>query len=103
MLSLRSSHGIDVDVLFRAVPFTPVMELYLINNSEALFSYCMAVRRAEEIEAQPQEFIDVMTELSLQRRFASDETDSADRTFVEQSHLWFNAIWETVATDVVLQ
>lgn len=100
LLSLRPSHGIDVEVMFRAVPFTPVMELYLINGSEALFSYCMAVRRAEETGDQRLEFFDVMTELSLQRRFVSDETESADTTFVEQSHLWFNAIWETVSTDI---
>ncbi|WP_328439471.1 GntR family transcriptional regulator [Streptomyces sp. NBC_00457] len=100
LLSLRSTHDIDVDVAFRAVPFTPMAELYLINGSEALFSYCMATRREEVIDDQPQDFFDAMTELSLQRRFTSDATESTDTTFVEQSHLWFNSIWETVSTDV---
>ncbi|MFJ4785635.1 GntR family transcriptional regulator [Streptomyces sp. NPDC088794] len=99
--SLRSTHGIDVDVRFRAVPFTPVVELYLINGSEALFSYCVATRRGEDIDGQPREFFDVMTELSLQRRFTSDTAGSADAAFVEQSHLWFNALWETVSTEAV--
>ncbi|MGW3283977.1 GntR family transcriptional regulator [Streptomyces sp. NPDC001002] len=100
LLSLRSSHGIAVDVTFRAVPFTPMMELYLINGSEALFSYCMASRRENVIDDQSLQVFDLMTELSLQRRFASDGDGSADTIFVEQSHLWFNSIWETVSVNV---
>jgi hypothetical protein len=25
-----------------------------------------------------------------------------DTTFVEQSHLWFNALWETISSELVL-
>ncbi|WP_262061287.1 GntR family transcriptional regulator [Streptomyces sp. STR69] len=99
--SLRASHGIDVDVTFRALPFTPVVELYLINGSEALFSYCIAVKREEMIDGRPWEYFDAMTELSLQRRFSSATTDSADAAFVEQSYLWFNSLWETVSTEAM--
>ena len=34
--ALRSTHGIDVKVTFRALPFTPPVKLYLLNGEEAL-------------------------------------------------------------------
>ncbi|MGW2722653.1 hypothetical protein [Streptomyces sp. NPDC001492] len=40
LLLLRDTHGIDVRIHFRALPFTPRAKLYLVNHAEALFSYC---------------------------------------------------------------
>lgn len=47
--ALRSSHGIDVNVTFRALPFTPPVKLYLLNGVEALIAYYMITRREEEV------------------------------------------------------
>ncbi len=100
LLSLRRSHGIDVQVSFRAVPFTPMAELYLINGTEALFAYCMVSRREETIDDTLHDVFDASTDVSLQRRFNSGEALDNDTVFVEQSHLWFNSIWETVSADL---
>ncbi len=39
LLGLRATHGIDVRVTFRALPFTPPVKLYVLNGAEALFAY----------------------------------------------------------------
>jgi hypothetical protein len=98
--SLRVSHGIDVELTFRAVPFTPMAELYLINDTEALFSYCIVSYREEEFGGTLHEFSDAFTELTLQRRFSSEGKEETDGIFVQQSNLWFTSIWETVSSEL---
>ncbi|WP_309097657.1 winged helix-turn-helix domain-containing protein, partial [Streptomyces sp.] len=48
LLTLRATHGMDVRVRFRALPFTPPVKLYLLNGQEALIGYYMLTRREEE-------------------------------------------------------
>lgn len=102
--SLRhsSSPGIDVTVTFRALPFTPQMQLYLLNGEEALFSYYKVTRREEEIDG----------DTTLEMYAASDpqalgfcferRAGDRDRAFVEDSQGWFDALWGTIATDLIL-
>ncbi|WP_326725588.1 GntR family transcriptional regulator [Streptomyces sp. NBC_00243] len=97
--SLRSTHGIDVEVTYRALPITPMAKMYLINGTEALFSYYTIVRREAEINQRPMEVYDASA-MGLVRLFGAGE-NGPDTAFVEQSQLWFNSMWETVSTEMV--
>ncbi|WP_078961059.1 winged helix-turn-helix domain-containing protein [Streptomyces sp. NRRL WC-3618] len=101
LLALRSTHGIDVRVSFRALPFTPPVKLYLLNESEALFAYYTLKRREAEIDHEQVEMYDAEGVRSMLFAFERG-AGLGDTTFVEQSHLWFNALWETISSDLLL-
>ncbi len=99
--SLRSSHGIDVRVTFRALPFTPPIKLYLLNGNEALLSYYLVTRREEEIESGTLDMYDTLGTESLLFSFEK-RAGQRDTAFVEESQKWFDALWETITTDLTL-
>ncbi|MET9731420.1 GntR family transcriptional regulator [Streptomyces sp. NPDC006458] len=99
--SLRSTHGIDVRVAFRALPFTPPTKLYLLNGTEALFAYYMVARREETSDGETLDMYDVLGTESLLFSFEK-RGGQLEEAFVEQSQLWFNALWETITTDLTL-
>jgi len=101
LLALRTTHGIDVHITFRALPFTPPVKLYLLNEAEALFAYYTLKRRGEEIDHEYLETYDAEGTQSMLFAFEQGEGLRAT-TFVEQSHLWFNALWETISSELVL-
>ncbi|WP_369035772.1 MULTISPECIES: winged helix-turn-helix domain-containing protein [Streptomyces] len=101
LLALRATHGIDVRVSFRALPFTPPVKLYLLNESEALFAYYTLKRRAAEIDHEQVEMYDAEGVRSMLFAFEQG-AGLRDTTFVEQSHLWFNALWETISSELTL-
>ncbi|MFE9444909.1 winged helix-turn-helix domain-containing protein [Streptomyces sp. NPDC006602] len=99
--SLRSSHGIDVSVTFRALPFTPPVKLYLLNGTEALMAYYMVTRREELSDTGTLDMYDVLGTESLLFSFDS-AAGQRDAAFVEESQKWFDALWETITTDLTL-
>ncbi|MFJ9543051.1 winged helix-turn-helix domain-containing protein [Streptomyces sp. NPDC101225] len=99
--SLRFSHGIDVNVTFRALPFTPPVKLYLLNGAEALVAYYMITRREEPTDAGTMDMYDVLGTESLLFSFEK-RASQRDEAFVEESEKWFNALWETITTDLTL-
>ncbi|WP_369170344.1 winged helix-turn-helix domain-containing protein [Streptomyces sp. R28] len=101
LLALRATHGIDVQVSFRALPFTPPVKLYLLNGTEALFAYYTLARREVEIDHQYLEMYDAPGIQSLLFAFEQG-AGLRDMTFVEQSHVWFSALWETISSELVL-
>ncbi|GGT39069.1 GntR family transcriptional regulator [Streptomyces chromofuscus] len=101
LLALRSTHGIDVRVSFRALPFTPPVKLYLLNGSEALFAYYTLKRREEQIDQEQLQLYDAEGTRSILFAFEQG-AGLRDAAFVEQSHLWFNALWETISSELVL-
>ncbi|MDQ0991664.1 winged helix-turn-helix domain-containing protein [Streptomyces sp. V3I7] len=101
LLALRATHGMDVHVTFRALPFTPPVKLYLLNGAEALFAYYTLTRREREVEHEHLELYDSDGTRSMLFAF-EQRAGLRDTTFVEQSHLWFNALWETISSDLQL-
>ncbi|MYS90390.1 GntR family transcriptional regulator [Streptomyces sp. SID5464] len=101
LLALRSTHGIDVHVTFRALPFTPPVKLYLLNGEEALIGYYMLTRRAEEWGSQTLDMYDVLGSQSLLFSFVK-RAGLRDAAFVQESQKWFDALWETITTDLTL-
>ncbi|MFF1624047.1 GntR family transcriptional regulator [Streptomyces sp. NPDC058272] len=99
--SLRSSHGIDVRVTFRALPFTPPVKLYLLNETEALIAYYMITKREETMDSGVLEMYDALGSASLLFSFEK-RAGQRDAAFVEESQKWFDALWETITTDLTL-
>ncbi|WP_454330877.1 GntR family transcriptional regulator [Streptomyces glaucescens] len=99
--ALRASHGVDVRVSFRALPFTPPVKLYLVNGSEALFAYYTLRRREEEIDHEQLQLYDAEGTRSMLFSFERG-AGLRDAAFVEQSRLWFDALWETISSDLQL-
>ncbi|MEU6736248.1 winged helix-turn-helix domain-containing protein [Streptomyces physcomitrii] len=99
--ALRTSHGVDVSVTFRALPFTPPVKLYLLNGSEALFAFYRVTRRQEEVDSTTLEMWDTLGAESLlfSHLKASGGRDAA---FVGESQNWFDALWETISTELTL-
>ncbi|MCG0064238.1 GntR family transcriptional regulator [Streptomyces sp. FBKL.4005] len=101
LLALCTTHGIDVRVSFRALPFTPPVKLYLLNGAEALFAYYTLGRREREIGQEHVEMYDADGTRSMLFAF-EERAGQRDAAFVEQSRLWFDALWETISSDLVL-
>ncbi|WP_095046473.1 winged helix-turn-helix domain-containing protein [Streptomyces sp. WM6386] len=99
--AVRSTHGIDVQVTFRALPFTPPVKMYLLNSDEVLLGYYMLERREEEYESQTLEMYDVLGSRSVLFSFVK-AASQRDAAFVEESQKWFDALWETITTDLTL-
>ncbi|MFF4589227.1 winged helix-turn-helix domain-containing protein [Streptomyces sp. NPDC001388] len=101
LLTLRSTHGIEVDVTFRALPFTPPVKLYLLNGAEALFAYYTVRRREQTIDQEHLEMYDAEGTRSVLFAFEQG-AGPRDSAFVEQSQRWFDALWETISSELVL-
>ncbi|MFC4327399.1 winged helix-turn-helix domain-containing protein [Streptomyces andamanensis] len=101
LLSLRATHGIDVRVTFRALPFTPPVKLYLLGGEEALFAYYTVGRREEEIDHAPRPLYDAQGTRSVLFSFTAG-AGPRDTAFVEQSRLWFDALWGTISSEAAL-
>ncbi|MFK4098108.1 winged helix-turn-helix domain-containing protein [Streptomyces anthocyanicus] len=99
--AVRSTHRVDVRIAFRALPFTPPMKLYLLNGEEALLGYYMLTRREEEYESRTLHMYDALGSQSLLFSFLN-RTGHRDAVFVEESQKWFDALWETITTDMTL-
>ncbi|OIJ64826.1 GntR family transcriptional regulator [Streptomyces mangrovisoli] len=99
--ALRSSHGIDVRVTFRALPFTPPVKLYLLNGTEALMAYYMIARREETTDAGTLDMYDTLGTESLLFSFER-RSGQRDTSFIDESQKWFDALWETITTDLTL-
>ncbi|RZU14919.1 GntR family transcriptional regulator [Streptomyces sp. BK239] len=101
LLTLRETHGIDVDVSFRALPFTPPVKLYLLNGTEALLAYYTVQRREQEIDHEQLQMYDAEGTRSV--LFAFEEgAGPRDSAFVKQSLRWFDALWETISSGLTL-
>ncbi|MFI9246900.1 winged helix-turn-helix domain-containing protein [Streptomyces sp. NPDC053086] len=100
LLALRGSHDIDVRVCFRALPFTPPVKLYLLNGAEALFAYYTLGRSEREIEHEHVELYDADGTRSMLFAF-EQPAGQRDVAFVEQSQKWFDALWQTISSDLV--
>ncbi|AZP18746.1 GntR family transcriptional regulator [Streptomyces aquilus] len=99
--AVRSTHGIDVRITFRALPFTPPVKMYLVNGEEVLLGYYMLEKREEEYESQTLEMYDALGSQSVLFSFVK-AASQRDAAFVEESQKWFDALWETITTDLTL-
>nr|WP_030686665.1 GntR family transcriptional regulator [Streptomyces sp. NRRL B-1347] len=105
LLTLRNEpHGIDVHVTFRALPFTSPVKLYVLNGHEALLAYYTLHRDRVELDAEGGETLELWDAGGLKTPLFSftGGTNPRDSGFVEESQKWFDALWETITTDLTL-
>ncbi|MFE0174330.1 winged helix-turn-helix domain-containing protein [Streptomyces sp. NPDC059002] len=105
--ALRQSHGIDVHVAFRALPFTTPIKLYLLNGAEALFAYYTLERQTVDLEdGGPSrgsfKYDAGGIKVPLFSFARKGEAASRDTMFVDESQKWFDALWETITMDLTL-
>lgn len=103
LTALRRTHGIDVRVDFRALPFTPPVKLYVLNEAEALFAYYTISRGEQEIDHRSLETYEAEGATTLLFGFGQPGGGVRDGAFVEQSRRWFDALWETISTELSLR
>ncbi|MFD5815215.1 GntR family transcriptional regulator [Streptomyces sp. NPDC127038] len=100
--ALRASHGVEVHVDFKALPFTPPVKVYLLNGSETLMAYYTILRREEPTQDDGVlDMYDALGSTSLLFSFEK-RAGGRDTAFVEESQKWFDALWETISTDLRL-
>jgi hypothetical protein len=99
--AVRSTHGIDVHVAFRALPFTPPVKLYVFNGEEALIGYYVLTERQEEYESAMLDMYDTLGSTSVLFSF-EEQAGERDAAFVAESQKWFDGLWETITTDLTL-
>ncbi|MEU6991691.1 winged helix-turn-helix domain-containing protein [Streptomyces sp. NPDC046465] len=107
--ALRSSHGIDVEVTFRALPFTTPVKLYLLNGTETLLAYYTLTANSVEMgeNGSNPEVMDIWDAGGIKAPLFSFEkggsgTAARDSMFVDESQNWFDALWATITTDLTL-
>lgn len=94
----------SVQVEVRTVAVTPLYKLYLLNGLEALTGFYQVLSRPVEFEGEELEIYDVLG-LSSKIFRASRDKDSRDEheaAFVEESRLWFESLWSTIAQPITL-
>jgi hypothetical protein len=101
LMSLRATHGLDVRVTFRALPFTPPVKLYLLNGEEALLGYYTLTRRDEGWGEETLDMYDALGSTSLLFSFVR-RAGRRDAVFVAESQKWFDALWDTITTELSL-
>ncbi|EFG64911.1 winged helix-turn-helix domain-containing protein [Streptomyces sp. SPB074] len=101
LLALRSSHGMDVHVEYRAIPFTPPVKLYLLNEEEALFAYYTLARRGADYGSTHVETFDAEGTEAVLFAFGQDG-GPRDAAFVGQSAAWFDGLWNTISAPLRL-
>ena len=77
------------------------MKLYLLNGTEALIGYYVLTERQEEYESRTLDMYDALGSTSLLFSFV-EQAGQRDAAFVQESQKWFDALWETITTDLTL-
>jgi DNA-binding transcriptional regulator YhcF (GntR family) len=84
----------------RVHPAAPLFKLYLINNEEAFFGYYPVREHVITLGGEPQAIYDLMgKDAILFHHSTSDDDTSTGSQYVEQSRMWFESMWETVAQE----
>ncbi|MDB1087948.1 GntR family transcriptional regulator [Streptomyces sp. ACA25] len=94
----------EVTVDIRTVGSTPLQKMYLLNGTEVLLGYYQVVSRTVEYEQEQMEIYDVLGLSSKIFRSSSDKDsrDEQETAFVQESLLWFESLWSTIAQPVTL-
>ncbi|WP_189214543.1 MULTISPECIES: winged helix-turn-helix domain-containing protein [Streptomyces] len=101
MRRIRAESGIDARAVLRLLPFTPPVKLFVLNGRVALLGYYRVGRHTKHLPSGEAEVYDAWGKQSLLFRFEG-EAAGRDTAFVEQSQIWFDALWETIAGESTL-
>lgn len=94
----------SVSVEIRTIPVTPLQKLYVLNGAEVLTAYYQVIPRVVEYEQEQLEIYDVLGLSSKIFRSSSDKDsrDEQEVAYVEESRVWFESLWSTIAQPLTL-
>ncbi|QUH05399.1 winged helix-turn-helix transcriptional regulator [Saccharopolyspora erythraea] len=91
----------DSKAELRVYPAVPLFKLYLINKSEAFFGYYPVREHSVVLDGDETPIWDLMgKDATLFHHAAEPDEESLSSLFIEQSQMWFDSIWSTVAREV---
>lgn len=87
----------------RAIPVVPLFKLYLINDSEMFFGYYPVQEHTVKLNGEPTAIWDLMgKDAILFHQTADADVEAVGSQYVQQSRMWFDSIWSSVARDLEL-
>jgi DNA-binding transcriptional regulator YhcF (GntR family) len=91
----------DASATVRVYPAVPMFKLYLINNAEVFFGYYPVQEHTVTLDGEPTPIWDLMgKDATLFHHTADADPDSLASQYVDQSRMWFDSIWNSVARDI---
>lgn len=82
----------------RFCPTVPLFKLYLINDSEAFFGYYPVQEHSVTLNSEATPIWDLMgKDAILFHHSADSDPDTMASQYVQQSRMWFDSVWSTVA------
>lgn len=91
----------DSKAELRVYPAVPLFKLYLINRTEAFFGYYPVREHVVSLDGADTPIWDLMgKDATLFHHAAEPDEESLSSLFIEQSQMWFDSIWNTVAREV---
>lgn len=95
-MGLVASATVDV----RVHSASPIVKLYIINNSEVFFGFYPVVERTVTIKREPVAIYDVMgKDVPLVHYSTDDDETSHGSQFVGAARQWFDSLWDTIARE----
>lgn len=90
----------EVSAHVRVSPAVPLFKLYLINRTEAFFGYYPVQEHTVQLDGQPTPIWDLMGKDTILFQHSADtDPDTLASQYVQQSQMWFDSIWTTVARE----
>jgi len=90
----------EVTAQIRVYPAVPMFKLYIINQYEAFFGYYPVQEHTIELGGEKTPIWDLMGKDTVLFHHSTDDPESMSAQYVEQSRMWFDSIWSTVARDL---
>jgi DNA-binding transcriptional regulator YhcF (GntR family) len=80
----------------------PLFKLFLLNREEAFFGFYPVVRHSVAIAGEPVDIFDLMGKDSVLFHYsATEDVTAIDSQYVNQSQMWFDSVWDSVAKAVI--
>jgi len=87
----------------RSCPVIPLFKLYLINDAEVFFGYYPVREHKVTLDGEETAMWDLMgKDAILFQHSAEADGESMASQYVQQSRMWFDSVWNTVARDLDL-
>ncbi|MDT5222063.1 MAG: hypothetical protein QOF15_4168 [Mycobacterium sp.] len=84
----------------RLCPTVPLFKLYLINGTEAFFGYYPVQEHTIKLNGEPTGIWDLMgKDTILFHHSAEADPEAMASQYVQQSRMWFDSVWNTVARE----
>ncbi|WP_431879953.1 GntR family transcriptional regulator [Amycolatopsis sacchari] len=86
----------------RVYPAVPLFKLYIINNAEVFFGYYPVQEHTVTLDGEATPIWDLMGKDAILFHHTADGDDAETMAsqYVEQSRMWFDSIWNTVAREL---